>query len=114
MAVLRPDDVEGFDPVPGSPLFEAAIERIGRLAALGCDILRFAVPDKDVAEALGALAGRSLLPLVADIHFDWRLALRCLDFPIAKIRINPGNIERLLEGLPRSPPRPRPGPIRSV
>ena len=79
-------------PVPGSPLFEAAIERIGRLAALGCDILRFAVPDNDAAEALGALAGRSVLPLVADIHFDWRLALRCLDFPIAKIRINPGNI----------------------
>ena len=44
------------------------------------------------AELLGELAGRVGLPLVADIHFDHRLALRCLDFPIAKIRINPGNI----------------------
>jgi (E)-4-hydroxy-3-methylbut-2-enyl-diphosphate synthase len=79
-------------PIPGSPAFEEALERIRSLSALGCDILRFAVPDTAAAEALGELAKRSPLPLVADIHFDWRLALRCLDFPIAKIRINPGNI----------------------
>ena len=79
-------------PFPGSPAFEAALSRIGTLAALGCDILRFAVPDMAAAEALGALADQSAIPLVADIHFDWRLALRCMDFPIAKIRINPGNI----------------------
>jgi len=79
-------------PAPGSPAFEAALERITGLASLGCDILRFAVPDLAAAEALGALASRSTLPLVADIHFDWRIALRCLDFPVAKIRINPGNI----------------------
>jgi (E)-4-hydroxy-3-methylbut-2-enyl-diphosphate synthase len=82
-------------PLPGSPAFEAALLRIRNLSALGCDILRFAVPDMAAAEALGALAGRSVLPLVADIHFDWRIALRCLDFPIAKIRINPGNIGAL-------------------
>jgi (E)-4-hydroxy-3-methylbut-2-enyl-diphosphate synthase len=79
-------------PLPGSPAFKAALTRIRNLSALGCDILRFAVPDMAAAEALGALAGKSVLPLVADIHFDWRIALRCLDFPIAKIRINPGNI----------------------
>jgi (E)-4-hydroxy-3-methylbut-2-enyl-diphosphate synthase len=79
-------------PAPGSQGFEAALARIESLAALGCDLVRFAVPDESAAEALGALARRSVLPLVADIHFDWRLALRCLDFPIAKIRINPGNI----------------------
>jgi (E)-4-hydroxy-3-methylbut-2-enyl-diphosphate synthase len=79
-------------PAPGSSAFDSALERIQKLSALGCDILRFAVPDIDAAEALGALAERSILPLVADIHFDWRIALRCLDFPIAKIRINPGNI----------------------
>jgi len=79
-------------PAPGSPAFEAALRRIDALGPLGCDILRFAVPDLGAAEALGALAARSSLPLVADIHFDWRIALRCLDFPIAKIRINPGNI----------------------
>jgi 4-hydroxy-3-methylbut-2-en-1-yl diphosphate synthase IspG/GcpE len=38
------------------------------------------------------LAGFSPMPVVADIHFDWRIALRCMDFPIAKVRINPGNI----------------------
>jgi (E)-4-hydroxy-3-methylbut-2-enyl-diphosphate synthase len=79
-------------PLPGSPASESALARIEGLAALGCDILRFAVPDLAAAEALGALAARSALPLVADIHFDWRIALRCMDFPIAKIRINPGNI----------------------
>jgi (E)-4-hydroxy-3-methylbut-2-enyl-diphosphate synthase len=75
---------------PGA--LEAAQRRIGSLAALGCDILRFAVPDLSAAETLGALAARVDMPLVADIHFDWRIALRCLDFPIAKIRLNPGNI----------------------
>lgn len=75
---------------PGDP--GALLVRIGRLKALGCDILRFAAPDLPSAEILGRLARVSPLPLVADIHFDWRIALRCLDFPIAKIRINPGNI----------------------
>lgn len=79
-------------PIPGSPGFEAALARIRKLSSLGCDILRFAVPDMEAADALGALAAASPLPLVADIHFDWRIALRCLDFPVAKIRINPGNI----------------------
>ncbi|HUW42432.1 MAG TPA: flavodoxin-dependent (E)-4-hydroxy-3-methylbut-2-enyl-diphosphate synthase [Rectinemataceae bacterium] len=71
---------------------DAVIARIGRLEALGCDLLRFAVPDLEAAETLGGLAALVQMPLVADIHFDWRIALRCLDFPIAKIRINPGNI----------------------
>jgi (E)-4-hydroxy-3-methylbut-2-enyl-diphosphate synthase len=79
-------------PNPGSPAFEDALARIDKLRSLGCDILRFAAPSLESAEALGALAVRSLVPLVADIHFDWRIALRCMDFPIAKIRINPGNI----------------------
>ncbi|MFZ2914122.1 MAG: flavodoxin-dependent (E)-4-hydroxy-3-methylbut-2-enyl-diphosphate synthase [Rectinemataceae bacterium] len=71
---------------------EAAARKIESLSASGCDILRFAVPDLEAAETLGALAGLTRTPLVADIHFDWRIALRCLDFPVAKIRINPGNI----------------------
>ena len=70
-------------PIPGSPGFEAALARIRKLSSLGCDILRFAVPDMEAADALGALAAASPLPLVADIHFDWRIALRCLDFPVA-------------------------------
>jgi len=59
---------------------------------MGCGLLRFAVPDIAAAETLGALAKLVSMPLVADIHFDYKIALRCMDFPIAKIRINPGNI----------------------
>jgi len=69
-----------------------AVERIERLSQMGCGLLRFAVPDIAVAETLGRLAGMVSMPLVADIHFDYQIALRCMDFPIAKIRINPGNI----------------------
>jgi (E)-4-hydroxy-3-methylbut-2-enyl-diphosphate synthase len=71
---------------------EAVVKRIGELKRMGCSLLRFAVPDIQSAEALGALASMVSMPLVADIHFDYQIALRCLDFPIAKIRINPGNI----------------------
>jgi (E)-4-hydroxy-3-methylbut-2-enyl-diphosphate synthase len=71
---------------------EGIAARINRLGAMGCGLLRFAVPDMAAAEALGRLAAIVSMPLAADIHFDYRLALRCMDFPIAKIRINPGNI----------------------
>lgn len=81
----------GFDS-PEDPSCALAAGHIGKLKALGCDILRFAVPDEAQAVSLGTLARVSSLPLVADIHFDWRLALKCMDYPIAKIRINPGNI----------------------
>jgi (E)-4-hydroxy-3-methylbut-2-enyl-diphosphate synthase len=59
---------------------------------MGCGLFRFAVPDITAAETLGGLAKMVSMPLSADIHFDYRIALRCMDFPIAKIRINPGNI----------------------
>jgi (E)-4-hydroxy-3-methylbut-2-enyl-diphosphate synthase len=71
---------------------EAIVSRIAALQDMGCGLLRFAVPDMDAAEALGTLASMVSMPLVADIHFDYKIALRCLDFPIAKIRLNPGNI----------------------
>ncbi|GMO60179.1 MAG: (E)-4-hydroxy-3-methylbut-2-enyl-diphosphate synthase [Termitinemataceae bacterium] len=68
------------------------IERICLLEKLGCDILRFAVPAIEDAEVLGKLCALTSMPLVADIHFDYKIALRIMDFPISKIRINPGNI----------------------
>ncbi|MDR1030683.1 MAG: (E)-4-hydroxy-3-methylbut-2-enyl-diphosphate synthase [Treponema sp.] len=71
---------------------EEILSRIKTLAAIGCGLLRFAVPDRESADVVGNLASMVSMPLVADIHFDYTLALRCLDFPIAKIRINPGNI----------------------
>jgi (E)-4-hydroxy-3-methylbut-2-enyl-diphosphate synthase len=66
--------------------------RIEGLGRMGCGLLRFAAPDLEAAEALGHLASLVSMPLVADIHFDYKIALRCMDFPIAKIRVNPGNI----------------------
>ncbi|MDR1148635.1 MAG: flavodoxin-dependent (E)-4-hydroxy-3-methylbut-2-enyl-diphosphate synthase, partial [Spirochaetaceae bacterium] len=68
------------------------LRRIEALSALGCGILRFAVPGIEDAETLGRLSTMCSMPLVADIHFDYKTALRVLDFPVAKIRINPGNI----------------------
>jgi (E)-4-hydroxy-3-methylbut-2-enyl-diphosphate synthase len=68
------------------------LKKIDSLRALGCDILRFAVPDSESADALCLISRRTSMPLVADIHFDYRLALKCLEGNVAKIRINPGNI----------------------
>jgi (E)-4-hydroxy-3-methylbut-2-enyl-diphosphate synthase len=74
------------------PAAKEPAARIEALKRLGCGLIRFSVPDMEAAEVLGALAATVSMPLVADIHFDYKIALRCLDFPIAKIRINPGNI----------------------
>lgn len=70
----------------------SVIERIEKLHSLGCDIIRFAVPDMESAHALCLIASHTTMPLVADIHFDYKLALECLKGPVAAIRINPGNI----------------------
>jgi (E)-4-hydroxy-3-methylbut-2-enyl-diphosphate synthase len=90
---------------------EAVVERIAALKRMGCALLRFAVPDLEAAGVLGNLAQRVSMPLVADIHFDYKIALRCLDFPIAKIRINPGNIgsrERVEAVLSKAASKNRP------
>lgn len=71
---------------------EATLSQIRALAAAGCEIVRVAVPDERAALAIGALKAGSPLPLVADIHFDYRLALIAAEQGIDKIRINPGNI----------------------
>ncbi|HBG66411.1 MAG TPA: 4-hydroxy-3-methylbut-2-en-1-yl diphosphate synthase [Treponema sp.] len=75
----------------GSRLQEI-LARIQTLRSLGCDIIRFAVPDMESARALCLIAAHTDMPLVADIHFDYRLALACLEGPVSVIRINPGNI----------------------
>ena len=71
---------------------EGCLEQIGALKKAGCDIVRLSVLDMEAAEAFGAIAERSPLPLVADIHFDCRLAIAAAEGGAAKIRINPGNI----------------------
>ena len=68
------------------------IKEINKLKALGCDIIRFAVPDMKSASSLVRIQENTDIPLVADIHFDYRLALECLKGNVAAIRINPGNI----------------------
>ncbi len=70
----------------------ATVSQIKRLADAGCDIVRVAVPDEDAARAVGEIKKRITIPLVADIHFDYRLALLSLDGGVDKIRLNPGNI----------------------
>lgn len=71
---------------------EATLKQIRALAAAGCDIVRVAVPDMEAARAIRALKAGSPMPLVADIHFDYKLALEAAEQGIDKIRINPGNI----------------------
>ena len=70
----------------------AVLSQISRLAEAGCEIVRVAVPDAEAADALRDICAESPLPVVADIHFDYRLALRAAEAGAAKIRVNPGNI----------------------
>ena len=70
----------------------AVVSEIGSLAAIGCDIIRFAFVSKDDAAPFSQIVRHSPIPVVADIHFDWRMALLALDAGAEKIRINPGNI----------------------
>jgi (E)-4-hydroxy-3-methylbut-2-enyl-diphosphate synthase len=69
------------------------LEQIQRLAAAGCEIVRVAVPAPPDADALPPLVAASPVPLVADIHFSTGLALRALEAGVAKVRLNPGNID---------------------
>ena len=71
---------------------EGSLAQIAALKAAGCELARLAVPDQAAAKGFAAIAARSPLPLVADIHFDYRLAIAAAEGGAAKIRINPGNI----------------------
>lgn len=70
----------------------ATSAQILRLEDAGCEMIRVAVPDMEAAEAIAGIKKNIHIPLVADIHFDYRLALRCIENGIDKVRINPGNI----------------------
>lgn len=71
---------------------EGSLAQLRSLAAAGCQIARLAVPDMDAAKGFSEICKESPLPLVADIHFDYRLAIAAAEGGAAKIRINPGNI----------------------
>lgn len=70
----------------------ATLRQIKRLEKAGCEIVRLAVPDEQAAEAFGLIKQKTNVPLIADIHFDHRLALSCLERGADGLRINPGNI----------------------
>ena len=98
--MVGPVAVGGESPVTVQTMWKNPIDlqdpslpgRIDDLTDLGCDILRFSVPHLEAAASLGQLIERVRVAIVADIHFDYRIALRCMDWPVAKIRVNPGNI----------------------
>ena len=71
---------------------EATVRQILALEEAGCEIIRVAVPDAEAADAIAKIKKEIHIPLVADIHFDYRLALKCIENGIDKVRINPGNI----------------------
>lgn len=81
---------------------DATLRQIEQAAEAGCDIVRVTVNDREAADAIGGIAGRSPLPVVADIHFNHIFALKAIDGGVAKVRLNPGNIgseERIREVL---------------
>lgn len=71
---------------------EATLDQIRALMVAGCDVIRCAVPDMEAAEAMKEITRQIPIPVVADIHFDYRLALKSIENGISKLRINPGNI----------------------
>ena len=93
MTNTRTEDVKG------------TVEQIRRLEKAGCEIIRCTVPTREAAEALKEIKKQIHIPLVADIHFDYRLALEAIDRGIDKVRLNPGNIgsiERVREVAKRA------------
>jgi (E)-4-hydroxy-3-methylbut-2-enyl-diphosphate synthase len=77
---------------PDTHLLDETVAQIHRLEEAGCEIVRVTVPKREDAAVLGEIKRRIKLPLICDIHFDYKMALAALDHPIDKIRINPGNI----------------------
>ena len=71
---------------------KATIDQIKRLEEVGCDVVRVAVPDMEAAKNIGEIKKNINIPIIADIHFDYRLALEAIDQGVDGVRINPGNI----------------------
>ena len=104
---MRGVGIGGYEPVriqsmASSPTTDvpATLEQIKRLESAGCELVRLAVPDKRAVQAFAEIRKNTSLPLIADIHFDYRLALQVLEVGADKIRLNPGNIggpERTLQ-----------------
>jgi (E)-4-hydroxy-3-methylbut-2-enyl-diphosphate synthase len=86
-----PISVQSMAKAPTTDV-EGVLEQIRKVHGAAGSLMRVAVPDEASAEALREIVARSPLPIVADIHFDWRLAVAAVEAGVAKLRINPGNI----------------------
>ncbi len=86
-----PVSVQSMTNTPTADV-RATVRQIRRLERAGCEIVRVAVPNSDAALALGAIKAKVSIPVIADIHFDYRLALKALERGVDGLRLNPGNI----------------------
>lgn len=96
---LEPVRVQSMTSTPTTNI-QATLDQIRRLEEAGCEFVRLAVPDRHAVEAFARIRKETSLPLIADIHFDYRLALQVLKEGADKVRLNPGNIggsERALQ-----------------
>jgi (E)-4-hydroxy-3-methylbut-2-enyl-diphosphate synthase len=88
-----PVSVQSMTTTPTTDV-DATLQQIAELTATGCDIVRVACPSQDDAEALPAIAGKSQIPVVADIHFQPKYVFAAIDAGCAAVRVNPGNIRK--------------------
>ena len=86
-----PISIQSMTNVPTEDV-AAVVDQISRLQEAGCEIVRVAAPTMEAAQALARIKKQISLPLVADVHFDYRIAVECVKSGVDKIRINPGNI----------------------
>src|SRR6478735_9210127 len=86
-----PVSVQSMTTTPTTDV-NATLQQIAALTASGCDIVRVAVPSQDDADALPAIARKSQIPVIADIHFQPRYVFAAIDSGCAAVRVNPGNI----------------------
>jgi len=88
-----PISVQSMTTTPTTDV-NATLQQIAELTAAGCDIVRVAVPSQDDAEALPAIAKKSQIPVIADIHFQPKYVFAAIDAGCAAVRVNPGNIKK--------------------
>ncbi len=87
----HPVAIQSMVKVPAKDV-KRAVDQINRLESAGCEIVRIAVEDRDDAQAIALIKKKTGLPLVADIHFDYRLAILSIESGVDKVRLNPGNV----------------------
>ena len=90
---MAPISVQSMTNTPTSDI-DATVSQIDRLQDAGCEIIRLAVPDVEAARAISRIKSKISIPLIADIHFDYKIALKVAEYGVDCLRSNPGNIGR--------------------